>query len=118
MIDSNKLSLEKIIELTRSSEKKYQQGNFKAAIQDKRQVRTILNSDSVDMRIIEKFKDELSNLYDSKFDLIYDHKLRLSELKKNEIVKFLEKKCDEKFSKGEFKAAIRALRRSEKYLSN
>ena len=39
-----------------------------------------------------------------------------SEIKK--IVNLLEQKSDEKYRKGDFKGAIRALRRSEKYLLN
>ena len=38
-------------------------------------------------------------------------------LKKNKIVRLLEQKSDEKYNKGDFKGAIRALRRSEKYLA-
>ena len=115
---SDKLSLKKIIKLTRSSEKKFQQGNFKEAIEDKRNVRKILNSASLDTRIFEEFKKELSNLYNLKFDLIYDHKLRISELKKIEIIELLEKKSAEKYFEGDYKGAIKALRRSEKYLLN
>ena len=56
-------------------------------------------------------------MYFSKFDLIFDHKLRIDELKKNEIIKFLQQKSEEKFQKGDYKGAVKALRRSEKYLS-
>ena len=49
--------------------------------------------------------------------MINDHKLRIDELKINKIVKLLEQKSDEKYNKGDFKGAIRALRRSEKYLA-
>ena len=115
---SDKLFLKKVIKLTISSEKKFQQGNFKEAIEDKMNARIILNSESINLRIIEEFKNELANLYNSKFDLIYDHKLRISEFKKIKIIKLLEKKSAEKYSKGDYKGAIRALRRSEKYLSN
>ena len=117
MEDSNKLALENVIRLTRSSEKKFMQGNFKGAIDDKRKVNAILKSKSSDYEIIEKFKEELSNLYSSKFDLIFDHKLRIDNLKKNEIIKFLKKKSEDKYKKGDYKGAIKALRRSEKYLS-
>ena len=67
--------------------------------------------------IYKKFTEELSNVYPPKFDLIYDHKLRIDEVKRNEIVKLLEQKSMEKFKKGDFRGAVRALRRSEKYLS-
>ena len=111
------LTLENIIKLTRASERKFKQGNFKGAIKDKREVKNILNSKLVDIKIYEKFKEELSKLYFSKFDLIYDHKLIIDELKRHEIIKSLEKKSNEKYKKGDYEGAIKALRRSEKYLS-
>ena len=77
-----------------------------------------MNSELCDEDIIKKFKEELSNIYSSKFDLINDHKLRLDESEIKKIVKLLEQKSDEKYRKGDFKGAIRALRRSEKYLAN
>ena len=118
MLNSDTLTLKKVIQMTRSSEEKFKQGDFKAAIEDKRSVRIILNSKTIDKNIIEKFKDELSKLYNFKFDLINDYKLKISEFKKNEIIQLLEKKGAEKYNKGDYKAAIKALRRSEKYLSN
>ena len=117
MKNLEELTLENIIKLTRASERKFKQGNFKGAIKDKREVKNILNSKLVDIKIYEKFKEELSKLYFSKFDLIYDHKLIIDELKRNEIIKSLEKKSNEKYKKGDYKGAIKALRRSEKYLS-
>ena len=77
----------------------------------------MLNSKYCDEYIFKKFKEELYYLYKSKFDLINDHKLRIDESKKNKIVRLLEQKSDEKYNKGDFKGAIRALRRSEKYLA-
>ena len=117
MLNSDKVSIENIVNQTRSSEKKFKQGNFKGAIEDKRAVRTLLNSKYCHKDIIKKFKEELSFLYSSKFDLINDHKLRIDETKIREIIKLLEQKSDEKYHKGDFKGAIRALRRSEKYLA-
>ena len=116
-MNSNILLIENIISQTRSSEKKFKEGNFKGAIEDKRKVRSLLNSKFCDKKIIKKFKEELSNLYASKFDLINDHKLRINESKKRQIVKLLERKSDEKYHQGDFRGAIRALRRSEKYLA-
>tara|TARA_Y100000991_G_C21792364_1_gene271853 strand:+ start:204 stop:575 length:372 start_codon:yes stop_codon:yes gene_type:complete len=118
MLNSYKLAIENIINKTRSSERKFKEGNFIGAIEDKREVRSILNSEFCDKDIIKKFKEELSNIYTSKFDLINDHKLRIDELRINKIVKLLEQKSDERYRKGDFKGAIRALRRSEKYLAN
>ena len=117
MVNPSEFALKNVIKLTRSSEEKFKQGNYKGAILDKRAAKSILKSRSWDKEIIEKFKEELSKLYTSKFDLIYDHKLRINEFKKIQIVKLLEEKSDEKYNKGDYKGAIKALRRSEKYLS-
>ncbi len=117
MPNSDRLSIENIINQTRSSEIKFREGNFKGAIEDKRKVRSLLNSKYCDEDIFKKFKEELSFLYESKFDLINDHKLRIDESKIKKIVKLLNQKSDEKYNKGDFKGAIRALRRSEKYLA-
>ena len=115
---SNKLALENVIKLIRLSELKFKKGDFKGAIDDKRKANSILKSKSGNKEIIEKFKEELSNLYSSKFDLIFDHKLKIDEFKKNQIVKLLEQKSEDKFKRGDYKGAVKALRRSEKYLSN
>ena len=118
MLNSDKLSIEKIVNKTRSSERKFKVGNFIGAIEDKREVMHLLNSKFCDKEIFKKFKQELSCLFLSKFDLINDHKSRLNESEIKKIVKFLEQKSDEKYRKGDFKGAILALRRSEKYLAN
>ena len=117
MLNSDKFCMENIVNKTRSSERKFKEGNFKGAIEDKREVRCLLNSTFGDEDILKKFIEELSFLYESKFDLINDHKLRIDESKINKIVKYLEQKSDEKYNKRDFKGAIRALRRSEKYLA-
>jgi len=118
MLYSHELSIENIVNITRSSERKFREGNFKGAIEDKREVMSLLNSKFCDKEIFAKFKEELSDIYASKFDLINDHKLRLDELKKNKIIKLLEQKSNEKFHKGDYKGAVRAMRRAEKYLAN
>ena len=117
MLNSDKLCIENIINLTRSGERKFREGNFKGAIEDKREVRVLLNSKFCDEDIINKFKQELFFLYQSKFDLINDHKLKIDQLKINKIIYLLEQKSEEKYNKGDFKGAVRALRRSEKYLA-
>ncbi len=117
MEDASKLALETVLKLTRSSEKKFKQGDFKAAIDERRKANSILNFESNNAEIIEKFKEELSKLYSPKFDLIFDHKIKIDELRKNEIIKILEQKSDDKFKKGDYEGAVKALRRSEKYLS-
>ena len=118
MNDSNELILGDIIKLTRSSEKKFKLGNFKGAINDKMKAHAILKSNTCDEKIIEKYREELSSLYSSKFDLIFDHKLKIDEIKRNEIVKMLEQKSKERLKNLDYKGAIKAFRRAEKYFSN
>ena len=118
MEDSNELILGNIIKLTISSEKKFKRGNFKGALEEKMEVSEILKSKSCDEKIIEKYRKELSSLYSSKFDLIFDNKLKIDEIKKNEIVKMLEHKSEEKLKNLDYKGSIKALRRAEKYFSN
>ena len=112
------LVLENLIKLTRSSENKFKLGNFKGAIEDKLKANAILKSKSCDEKIIEKYRQELSILYSSKFDLIFDHKIKIDEIRRNEIVKMLEHKSREKLKNLDYKGAIKALRRAEKYLLN
>ena len=118
MKDSGELLLVNIIKLTRSSEKKFKLGNFKGALEDKMKANEILKSISCDEKIIAKYREELSSLYSSKFDLIYDHKLKINQIKINEIVKMLERKSEEKLKNLDYRGAIKALRRAEKYISN
>ena len=118
MEDSGELILGNIIKLTRSSEKKFKLGNFKGALEDKIKANEILKYKSCDEKIIEKYREELSNLYSSKFDLIFDHKLKIDAIKRNEIVQMLERKSEEKLKNHDYRGAIKALRRAEKYKSN
>ena len=118
MEDSGELILGNIIKLTRSSEKKFKLGNFKGALDDKIKANEILKSKSCDEKIMKKYKEELSSLYSSKFDLIFDHKLKIDEIKRNEIVQMLERKSEEKLKNHDYRGAIKALRRAEKYISN
>ena len=118
MEDSGELILENLIKLARSSEKKFKQGNFKGAIDDKVKANAILKSKSCDEKMIQKYRKELSSLYSSKFDLIFDHKLKIDQIKINEIVKMLERKSEEKLKNLDYRGAIKALRRAEKYISN
>ena len=117
MEDSDELMLENIIKLTRSSEEKFKLRNYKGALEDKMKANKILKSKSCDKKIIDKYKKELSSLYSSKFDLIFDHKLKIDEIKINEIVKLLELKSEEKLKNLDYRGAIKALRRAEKYIS-
>ena len=118
MKDSSGLILENLIKLTRSSENKFKRGNFKGALDDKMKANEILKSKSCDEKMIEKYREELSSLYSSKFDLIFDHKLKIDAIKINEIVKMLECKSEEKLKNFDYRGAIKALRRAEKYILN
>ena len=118
MEETNGSILENIVKHLRLSEKKFKQGNYKGALKDKIKVNALLKSKSCDKKTIEKYREELSILYSSRFDLIFDHKLKINELKKNEIVKMLETKSEEKLKNLDYRGAIKALRRAEKYISN
>jgi len=118
MKDSGVLILENLINLTRSSEKKFKLGNFKGALDDKMKANAILKSKSCDEKIIERYREELSRLYSSKFDLIFDHKMKIDEIKIDKIVKMLERKSKEKLKNLDYRGAIKALRRAEKYKIN
>ena len=115
MSNNKEILLKKIINLSKSSEAKYKKGDFKGAIEDKRKAKSLLEKSS-DRQLLEKYREEISLLYISKFDLIFDHKLRLNSTKKAEIIKLLEQKSEDKYHKGDYKGAIKALRRSEKYI--
>ena len=118
MEDSGGFILKNLINLTRSSEKKFKRGNFKEALEDKMKAIAILKSKSCNEKIIEKYKEELTSLYSSKFELIYDHKLKIDEIKINVIVKMLKRKSEEKLKNHDYRGAIKALRRAEKYILN
>ena len=115
-MENPKKTLEdKIIGLTRSSDKKYKEGDYKGSFEDKLEVRSLIGSNSDDKNIKYILNKELTRLYNSKFDLIYDHKKRIDDQKRCKIIKLLENKSKEKHKIGDYKAAIKALRRSEKY---
>ena len=118
MKDFGELKFVNIIKLTRSSEKKFKLGNFKGALEDKIKANKLLKSKSFDKQLIAKYKEELSSLYCSKFDLIFDHKLKIDQIKINEIVKMLELKSKQKLKNLDYRGAIKALRRADKYISN
>ncbi len=52
----------------------------------------ILKSKSCNEKIIVKNREDLSSLYFSEFDLIFDHKLKIDEIMRNQIVKRLEQR--------------------------
>ena len=115
MENSKKKLEDKIIRLTISSDQKYKKGDFKGSLEDKLKVESLLESNLCNKNIKKILKKELARLYISKFDLIYDHKKRIDNEKRNKIINSLKIKSKEKYDCGDYKGAIKALRRSEKY---
>ena len=62
--------------------------------------------------MIQKYRKKLAILYSSKFDLIFDHKLKIDEIKRNQIVKMLEQKSKEKLKSLDYKGSVKAFRRA------
>ena len=106
----------KIISLIKSSEKKYQDKNFKGSLEDKLKIKSLINDKlSSNKAFMDKYKKELSKFYSSKFDLIKDHKTKIDDKKRLEIITLLEKKSQDKLLNHDYEGAVKALRRSEKY---
>ena len=118
MEDLDRFIFENLIKLTRSSENNFKLGNFKQALDEKMKANAILKSKSCNKKmILKKYRKELSSLYSSKFDLIFDHKLKIDEIKINKIVKMLKRKSKDKLKNLDYRGAIKALRRAEQYIS-
>ena len=108
--------LNEAIRLIHLSESKYRQRDFKGAIKHKYELRLLLKNEVfLNEEIMNKYKLELSRLYDSKFDLIKDHKKRIDDVKRQKIINLLEKKSKKKYLEGDYEGAIKAIRRSERY---
>ena len=108
-------SLLKIISLLKTSEKKYKEKNFKGSLEDKLEIKSLISKLNLNKEIMDKYKEQLSMLYSSKFDLINDHKLRIDDNKRMKIINLLEKKSQEKLLNYDYEGAVKALRRAEKY---
>ena len=108
--------LSKIISLLKSSEIKYKKKNFRESLEDKLEIKSLMNDQlSSNKEVMDIYKKELSKLYSSKFDLIKDHKMKINDKKRKEIINLLEKKSQEKLLNNDYEGAVKALRRSEKY---
>ena len=108
--------LSKIISLTKSSENKFKEKKFKESLEDKLEIKSLMNEKlKSNKEFMNKYKQELSKLYSSKFDLIKDHKMKIDDKKKMEIINLLEKKSQEKLLNCDYEGAVKALRRSERY---
>jgi len=66
-------------------------------------------------KLLKNIEKNYLDCIHSKFDLIFDHKLKIDEIKRNQIVKMLEQKSKEKLKNLDYKGAIKAFRRAEKY---
>ena len=88
--------LSELIILTKSSEIKYRESNFKGAIEDKQKAKKLFKSTFFTKEVKKSYENVLSGIYISKFDLINDHKKRLSENKRKSIIKYLEMKSEQK----------------------
>ena len=116
MENTQKDILSKIISLIKSSEIKYKDKKFKESLEDKLEIKSLINEKvSTNKEIMDKYKQELSKLYSSKFDLIKDHKRKIDDKKRMEIINLLEKKSQEKLLNYDYEGAVKALRRAEKY---
>ncbi len=107
-----------IKKLLDSGELKYKCGNYKGSLDDKRKAIKILEEySSINNHFTTKYKSYVKKLMDknTKYDLINDYKLKIDHLKKVEIISSLLKRSNDKYKEGDYKAAARALRRSEKY---
>ena len=109
-------TLVKIISLIQASERKYKEKKFKESLEDKLEIKSLINKKfRSNKAMMDKYKEELSKLYSSKFDLINDHKMKIDDKKKMEIINLLENKSKEKLLNCDYKGAVKALRRAEKY---
>tara|TARA_Y100000589_G_scaffold174659_1_gene165766 strand:- start:104 stop:454 length:351 start_codon:yes stop_codon:yes gene_type:complete len=115
-MENSQNTLAKLISLIKSSEKKYKEKKFKESLEDKLEIKSLMNEKlSSNKEIMDKYKEELSKLHSSRFDLIKDHKMKINDNKRMEIINLLEKKSQEKLLNCDYEGAVKALRRSEKY---
>ena len=97
-------------DLLKSSESNFKKGAYKEAVYERRKAREIIGTE-------EKFIDLIKELIlnNSKYNLIADYKMRIDELKRDQIIKDLKTKSDSQYKSGDYKGCIRSLRRIEKY---
>ena len=120
------------------SNSRYKNGDYKGAIEDKRQARNIrlmeddkisnLNIVMLDFKNIimgsfsiqnleTKYKIliEVSKTKKNNYDLIDDYLKVINKKRREDIIHELELKSEHKYKNGDYKGSIRAMRRSEKY---
>ena len=120
------------------SNSRYKNGDFKGAIEDKRKAKeirlfeidksnefyntridykNILLGTFLKMNLEPKYNAliKASKIRKSKYDLIADFKKVISNERREEVIKKLEFISESKYKNGDYKGAIKAIRRSEKY---
>ena len=120
------------------SNSRYKNGDFKGAIEDKRKAKeirlfeidksnefyntridykNILLGTFLKINLEPKYNAliKVSKIRKSKYDLIADFKKVISNERREEVIKKLEFISESKYKIGDYKAAIKAIRRSEKY---
>ncbi len=104
-------------EMMELSELSYKRGDYKKSFLERLKAKEFIIGDLDDEVIIDKFKllYKSLNFHNSKYNLINDYLLKINEKKKLALSKYLENQSISKFKSGDYKGAIRSLRRSEKY---
>ena len=120
------------------SNSRYQNGDYKGAIEDKRKGQKMrlleLHQSSKISNVLIDFKTillgtfikkdldlqyktliKVSKISKGKYDLIEDYKKVISNKRKEEVRRKLEFLSESKYKYGDYKASIRAIRRAEKY---
>ena len=120
------------------SNSRYKNGDYKGAIEDKRQAKKIrlleinqskdFKNTKIDYKNIllgtfmkldlePKYNAliKVSKIRKSKYDLISDYKKVISEKRKEEVINKLELISESKYKNGDYKGSINAIRRAEKY---
>tara|TARA_Y100001968_G_C18900362_1_gene500399 strand:- start:7 stop:366 length:360 start_codon:yes stop_codon:yes gene_type:complete len=105
-----------VIALIESSESKYNSRDYKGAIEDRRRAKAII-AQSNKLEIENTYENLLkeSTLNNPKYDLIKDYKKKISDIKKSDLIDHLNRLSNAKYALGDYKGAIKALRRAERY---
>ena len=96
--------------LLESSESNFRIGAYQEAIYERRKARETIGTEEEFIALVKELI-----LNKSKYNLIADYKIRINELKRNQIIKHLKEKSEAQYDSGDYKGCIRSLRRMEKY---
>ena len=93
------ISSKKLLE---SSESNFRNGSYKKAVSERRKARELIGT-------LDKFKTLVKELIlnNSKYNLIADYKMKISELKRSQIIKYLEEKSNSQYDSGDYKGCIK-----------